>query len=196
MERQKNLLNLQGNKIDAILTDFDGTLVDTFYANFLAYQKVLNNYNYTLNLDLYKSFYGHNFKDLMKDLKINLNSETLHAIKEQKANIYPSFFHHIQLNHKLLDIIDYLKKLKLKTAIVTTAAKENVLNVIKYFAIESYFDEVITSEDVEIGKPNPNCYFKAAELLNVHIKNCLIFEDSKIGVEAAKNSGSNYIVIR
>ena len=57
------------------------------------------------------------------------------------------------------------------------------------------FSVTISADDVLITKPNPECYLKAAELLSVNIQRCLILEDSKTGVAAARASGAKVLAV-
>lgn len=54
---------------------------------------------------------------------------------------------------------------------------------------------MVTAEDVSNGKPDPECYFRAAEMLDVRIKDCLIFEDAEAGIQAAENAGAEVVVV-
>ena len=71
-------------RIKAIITDFDGTLVDTFMANFLAYHEVFKNYGYLLTKEQYKACYGLRF-DAFCD-KMNIPHDIRNSMKELKKN--------------------------------------------------------------------------------------------------------------
>ena len=181
-------------QIKAIITDFDGTLVNTFLSNYYAYKEACKQYGYTLTKEQYKEWYGLRYDDLCK--KIGISSEHKSAIKELKKKIYPSFFEYLTINQNLLSFINASKMMcGLKTCIASTASRENLYNVLKYFNIEEYFDIVITGENVSHGKPNPEVYNKALALLDCEPDEVLVFEDSNVGCEAAENAGINYVKI-
>lgn len=54
---------------------------------------------------------------------------------------------------------------------------------------------MVTAEDVSKGKPDPECYFRAAEMLGVRIEDCLVFEDAEAGIQAAENAGAEVVVV-
>ena len=141
----------------------------------------------------FKKWYGLRYDDLCK--KIGISNEHKSAIKELKKNIYPSFFEYLVLNKDLLDFIKASKNNGIKTCIASTASKENLYNVLRYFNIEEYFDIVITGENVSKGKPNPEVYIKALVLLDCEPDEAIVFEDSDVGCEAAENAELNYIKI-
>ena len=181
-------------RIRAIITDFDGTLVNTFMANYLAYYSACKHYGYNLTKEQYKEWYGLRYDDLCK--KIGISSEHKSAIKELKKKIYPSFFEYLTINQNILTFIKASKLIYgIKTCIASTASRENLYNVLRYFNLEEYFDIIITGENVDHGKPNPEVYLKALSLLDCEPDEALVFEDSEVGCEAAENAEINYIKI-
>ena len=178
-------------RIDAVITDFDGTLVNTFMANYFAYKLVLNNYGIKLSKEQYEEYFGLRFDSLCD--KLNVPNEIRDDIKKEKKESYPNFFSWLELNETLMKFIIYAKSIGIKTCIASTASKENLYNVLNHFGITGYFDVIITGEDVKYGKPNPEVYKKALELLKVNRDSAIVFEDSDTGCLAAYDAGINYI---
>lgn len=181
-------------QIKAIITDFDGTLVDTIIANCFAYSKAFEACGLKLDSNLYNDNYGLRFDDLCNKIGIEDN-EIKKKIRSLKANIYPKFFNHIRINDKLLTFIIMCKEQGIKTCIASTAAKKNLYGVLKYFNLDSYFDIIISGDDVSKGKPCPEVYIKALDLLDCEPEEALVFEDSEVGCEAAEAAGIQYIRI-
>lgn len=181
-------------RIRAIITDFDGTLVNTFTANLYAYQNACKQFGYELTKDQYKEWYGLRYDDLCKKIGISLEHKS--AIKELKKKIYPSYFGYLKLNEGLMRFIISFKTQGIKTCIASTASRENLYNVLNYFNLTNYFDIIITGENVTHGKPNPEVYNKALTLLDCEPDEALVFEDSEVGCEAADNAEINYIKVR
>lgn len=184
--------------IKLIITDFDGTLFNTFEANFLAYKEVLKNLHYNLDIETYRNLFGFRFDDFMKHLGIESNEEK-QKIRELKKKVYPKYFNHIQPNEALVTLLKTLKDKGIKIAIASTARKENLMNVLSYFDkrfnLLDLFDYVITGEDVTHGKPNPEVYNFTMSLANTLPSDTLVFEDSDVGITAAKNANTNVIKI-
>lgn len=182
-------------RIKAIITDFDGTLVNTFNANFYAYHGAFKQYGYELTRDQYKECYGLRY-DAFCD-KMDIKQDDRKPIKELKKKIYPDFFDYLTINQNLLTFIRASHILYgVKTCIASTATKENLYNVLKYFEIEDAFDIIITGENVSKGKPDPEVYLKALNLLECNTDEVIVFEDSEVGCEAAENAGLNYIKVK
>lgn len=180
-------------RIKAVITDFDGTLVDTFMSNYLAYKNACKQYGYELTENQYKEWYGLRYDDLCN--KIGILIDHRQVIKDLKKNIYTSYFDYLKLNKNLLNFIMMCHNYGIKTCIASTASRENLYNVLRYFNIEEYFDIIITGENVYNGKPNPEVYNKALVLLDCESDEALVFEDSNVGCEASENAEINYIKI-
>ena len=180
--------------IRAIITDFDGTLADTFEANLRAYQKAFLDVGITLTEERYRQCFGYRFDRFMTAMAIN-DAKTAHAIREAKAKYYPTYFNHLRPNRALISLIGTFHAMGGKTAIASTARKENLSNAIAFLGLNASFDLVYAGVDVKQGKPSPEIYIKTMEALSVEPRETLIFEDSKVGIEAAKASGANLMIV-
>lgn len=74
-------------------------------------------------------------------------------------------------------------------ALATSREKESAAIAIKRYSLRQYFQTMIFAEDVDKGKPDPEIFLKVASQLNIQPKNCLVVEDSKFGILAAKTAG-------
>lgn len=183
-----------GNEIKLIISDFDGTLVDTFYANFKAYQKAFSKNGLILTEDEYKNAFGLRYDDFMKRKGI-FEANTKAKIREMKSKFYPDFFSYLKKNDVLIKFIENAKKTGIKTALASTATKKNLMNVIDYLNINNIFDVILTGENTTKGKPDPEIYEKTLEICNCKCTQSLVFEDSEIGCKAAASAGIPYIKI-
>ena len=180
--------------IKAIITDFDGTLADTFEANLKAYQKVFSEIGKELTAESYKACFGLRFDRFMEVMGIT-ERETAIRIKELKKEYYSLFFDCLHPNQALIELIGSLKQLGVKVAIASTARKENLMNALNYLDVVGLFDLIYTAQDVKQGKPSPEIYDKTMAALRVRPADTLIFEDSEVGILAAKASGAHFIKI-
>ena len=180
--------------ISAIITDFDGTLVDTFEANLRAYQKAFNGVGLNLTAEKYRQCFGYRFERFMMAAGIT-DEKTWNYIREAKKDYYPQFFDYLKPNKALIELIDGFHQMGGKTAIASTARKENLMNVVNHLGVGDIFDLIYAGIDVKQGKPSPEIYYKAMEALGVGPDETLIFEDSEVGIQAAKASGAKYMVV-
>ncbi|WP_346684006.1 HAD family hydrolase [Megamonas hypermegale] len=99
-------------------------------------------------------------------------------------------------------IIKKLKEKKFTLAITTTTKRTNMeiyrtlnKNIISKASLDEYFDLIYTREDVAKIKPNPEVYLKAMQAFNAKPEQCIVFEDSLVGIKAAKNAGLKTVAI-
>ena len=182
------------NKINLLISDFDGTLVDTFQANLAAYKEAFKECGYDLMSEQYKECFGYRFDKFMDYMGID-NIETRKKIKEIKGEVYPKYFNLLKVNTSLLELIKSFKASGGKTAVASTARKKNLMNALNYIGVTDSFDLILAGEDVINGKPNPEIYLNVLSFFNMKPEEALIFEDSEIGMEAAKKAGISFIEI-
>lgn len=93
-----------------------------------------------------------------------------------------------------LELVHELQSQGVKTGLVS-ASPRNIVDAVLDNLGHELFPFSISSDDVERTKPNPDCYLKAAEMTDSDIRNCLIFEDSLTGMQAATSSGAYLIAV-
>lgn len=119
------------------------------------------------------------------------DSEILSAMHKAKKIAYKNHLDKAVLNKGLVDIIRLMRG-EYKTAVVTTASKENCWDILNQFEIAGLFDLVLTHDDITKSKPDPEGFLKAMEYFGAKPEDTIIFEDSTVGLEAAERSGAFY----
>lgn len=180
--------------IKAIISDFDGTLVDTFEANLRAYQDAFYNVGLALTAERYKECFGFRFERFMSAMGI-FDENTASKIQEAKKTAYPKYFNYLRPNNTLIELISTFHKMGGMTAIASTARRENLMNALNHLGIANQFDLIYAGKDVKEGKPSPEIYVKSMAALGVAPNETLIFEDSPVGFEAAIASGAKLIKV-
>ena len=82
-----------------------------------------------------------------------------------------------------------------RTGLATMSYRQEALHVLRALDLERLLDVVLTREDVQQPKPDPEIYLLAAKLLEVYPQDCLVLEDSPTGVQAAVSVGMNVIAV-
>jgi len=92
------------------------------------------------------------------------------------------------------DLLRNLNRRNIRKGIVTGGTRERVIQIVdKYF--DNEFACVVTSDDVENGKPHPEPFLKGAELLNLKPKECVVVENAPLGIQGAKEAGMTVIAV-
>lgn len=182
-------------EIKLLLIDFDGTLVDTRQANYRAYRDVLKEVNFDLDEEQYLStFFGMRCGEFMRQLGFT-DSYEIDRMRRRKIEIYPTHFDTVKLNEPLWDFAQSFRAQGGKVWIVSTGQTVNIQNVMNYLELGDKVDGLITGADVKNSKPSAECYLKAMSREGMTPEQSLIFEDSVVGIQAAIESGAQYIKV-
>jgi len=181
--------------IEAYITDFDGTLCDTKAANISAYSQAFKDADLTFDEALYVEHFGHRFDEMMDVIAPNTSEEQREVVKKQKALHYTTDLHLVSVNDSLVEILRTAKEAGKKIGLATTARRQNVEAILSHFSLLDLFDEMIFGEDVTKSKPDPECYTLIVERLGIAPENCIVFEDSSIGIAAAEAAGTHVLKV-
>ena len=95
----------------------------------------------------------------------------------------------------LFSLLDTLDRNRIPAAVATSTEKENALYTLKLCGIADRMEQMVFGDMVEHAKPEPDIFLKAAELLKLPTKGCLVLEDSPNGVKAAYSAGMKVIMV-
>ncbi len=175
-----------------ICVDLDGTLLDTVPANAASYRAALEEMGFTVTDEYYAAscnggHYTRFLRPLMGGDPCDADVERVH---DRKKELYSDFLDAVRPNTGLLETLRAMRAAGHDLACVTTGSKQNATEVLAHFGVRELFGLIVTGEDVEKQKPDPEGYCKAMEYFGVTPAETMIFEDSGIGLEAAKASGA------
>lgn len=181
------------NRLGALLVDFDGTLADTSAANFEAYRVALRERGFEVSRKQFdEAASGRHRSQFLRELAPTLDEAEVKAVASRKALVYEQLIPSIPINGALVQLIA-TRPGDCRTALVTTASARTVCAVLDYHDLGRMFDIVVTGDDVARHKPDPDCYELAARLLNVPAADCLVIEDSEIGIASARAFGAQIL---
>ena len=183
------------SNIKLILLDFDGTLADTRRANGEAYIQALSEVGITITLEEYNAkYFGMRCREFLRDVGIE-DDDAARQLRRRKVEIYPNYFNSVALNQPLWEWCMMMRRMGAKVWIVSTGHIDNIRNVMRYLNIVDGIDGIISGDDVTQPKPHPECFLRAMEIEGVTARETIIFEDSEMGLEAAKRSEAAYVKI-
>lgn len=176
--------------------DLDGTLFDTNLVNYYAYHQALKEEGFDLDKDYYISkCNGRHYTEFLPVITNNIEDSIIEKIHHRKKELYPNFLDKAIVNEALFEIIVGLKKIGYKAAVVTTASLKNTKDILIYYNKLECFDELVTAEDYQAKKPAPDSFLVAMKKFEVDPENTIIFEDSEVGIQAARASGASVFVV-
>ena len=184
--------------IKAILFDFDGVIANTLTYHVQAWQQVFDKYEVEIIPEDVFLLEGRMAEDLCKRLAekkgLSLDHTTIKQITKQKRAIYNQITK-ATVYPSIKTLLEYLKRISLKKALVTGSIIKNILPVAGKDFLEN-FDVIITSDQVTHTKPDPEPYLTAAEKLAVKPDECLVIENAPSGITAAKQAGMFCIAVK
>lgn len=167
----------------AILFDMDGVLVDSLDSWWKALNSALIKFKHQeiTRDEFIKTYWGY-------DLKANLKRLKLNPEVAQFCNII--YGNHLDYIKIYPDTINTLMKLtSYKKAIITNTPTDCARQILRKFQIETYFKQIITSDDVVKAKPDPEIIFKACERFGVDSQTVVLVGDTENDVKAGRAAG-------
>ena len=181
----------------AVIFDMDGTMIDNMMVHHRAWQRKLSELGLEMTLEeVHQKVHGVNIEILEKLFGDRFSLEERYKISEEKELEYQRIFEpDLKLVNGLPELLHDLKRNNIPMGIGSAAPPMNVDYVMNSLNLWHYFQTVKHSEDVVNGKPHPEIYLSVLEDLDVEAKDCLVFEDTPTGAEAAKRAGCKVVVI-
>ncbi|WP_386820689.1 HAD family hydrolase [Luteolibacter algae] len=182
---------------EAVIFDCDGTLVDTMPAHFEAWCEALASYGAAgiFQEDVFFAMGGRPTRDIVVDLNSEYNLKLdPEDIALAKREAFLKKLHKVELIEEVADFARSLRG-KMPLAVASGGSRYVVEKTLRLLECSDWFDEVVTADDVKNGKPSPDIFLKAAELLGIAPEKCLVIEDAPPGVIAAQAAGMQVVTI-
>lgn len=179
------------NKIEAVIFDLDGVIVDTAHFHFLAWRNLARGLGIDFTEEFNEKLKGiSRMESLEKILELGnmaseyteeektvlatkKNTEYVELLKDMKpTDIYPG----------IRELLNELKENNIK--IVLASASKNAPMILDALGITDLFDFVVNPESVEKGKPSPDIFLAGAKAVGVNPENCIGVEDAVAGIQA------------
>lgn len=166
--------------------DMDGTLIDTDFANFLAYKKAIHSVTKSDHELTYKSNTRFNRSNLKKAIP-NLTESEYEKIIQEKEFYYNEFLHETKLNPVITDIL-YKYSETNKTVLVTNCHKDRAMTTLKHFGLVDWFSNIFYREFSDKNKKT-NKFQNAISILGISPDLIIAFENEETEIEDAIEAG-------
>lgn len=182
--------------IAAVLLDMDGVVVDNLPYHVDAWLLFCEQHGIPLTREIfYKELNGMNSKDTFEWFyQREMSAEEVAHLEEKKELIYRNFYaDHRKAAPGLVTFLETLQKEGIPCALATSAGKGNIDFIVDGLGIRSFFKAIVGGGEVKKGKPDPEIYLKAAQILGVDPAQCWVVEDSLQGVQAGLSAGMQVV---
>lgn len=184
----------------AIIFDLDGVIVDTAKFHFLAWRKLANDLGFDFTKEQNEQLKGVSRVDSLKKIlewgDMELSEEEFQrqmAMKNENYLSYVDGMDDSEILPGVKKVLDYLDENEVPYAL--GSASKNARPILKKIDLYDRFDAIVDGTDVSKAKPDPEVFLIAADKLKVEPQDCVVFEDSVAGVQAANIGGMTSVGI-
>ena len=182
-------LKLPAGTFRAYLFDCDGTIVDSMPLHYIAWKTSLAEYDCVYDEKLFYSWGGRPIREIISLLnEMHGLNMPVDEVAEKKEQHYHSLLPQLK---GIPDVIEHIDAQhgKIPFAVVSGSRRSSVVGSLTSLGLLDKFDTLVCAEDYKHGKPAPDCFLMAAERLGIAPSDCLVFEDTDLGIEAATAAG-------
>ncbi|MGB2809028.1 MAG: HAD family phosphatase [Sedimentisphaerales bacterium] len=191
----------------AVIFDFDGVITDSEVLHLRAFNQVLAQHNIEITEEVYyKEYLGFTdldcFESVVDTNKLGLDSEQIKNLIKQKNKIFEELAaNEATIFEGVPEFLQMLSDNGVPMAICSGAVLEEIALILEKSQLGPFFEEIVSAEQIEKGKPDPEGFLLALKKLNEGSQNsiasneCVVIEDSHWGLDAAKAAGMHTVAI-
>jgi beta-phosphoglucomutase len=170
--------------------DLDGVIVDTAHFHFKAWKKTAEELGFDLTEELNEKLKGVSRIDSLQKIldwaDVSISKEKFDNLTYEKNEDYLAYVRQMTKDDVLPGVSAFIEKLKkLGYPIALGSASKNAKHILERVDLLGMFDAIVDGNSVTKAKPDPEVFLNAAKLLKVDPVDCVVFEDSVAGIQAA-----------
>jgi len=181
---------------DAILFDCDGTLADTMPAHYRAWLTVTQSHGIAFDEDRFYALGGRPTRDILGTLarEAGIEVDLDHGVQQKEA-AFLAQLGRVQAIDPVVEVV-LRSRGRIPMAVVTGGYRCVCEKILDHIGIAAAFATIVASEDTASHKPDPEPFLEAARRLGARPQRCVVWEDSDLGIAAARAAGMEWIDVR
>jgi beta-phosphoglucomutase len=189
---------MSGKNDKAAIWDVDGTLVDTAELHFQAWLEICREQGRDFTREDFAATFGQRNPEIIRTLfGERFSQKEIAELGDRKEVLYRSAASKgVELLPGARQRVEELHRAGFVQAIGSSAPRANLELILRLTGIARFFAAIVSSEDTQRGKPDPQVFLLAAERLGVPAARCVVFEDAVAGVQAARAGGMKCVAVR
>ncbi len=187
-------------RYEGIIFDLDGVIVSTDNYHYLAWKELADEYDIYFDEKINQRLRGvsrmESLDIILERASKNFSNEEKLQMADKKNKIYQEYLKQMTFEDLSLEVKETLDKLRennIKLAIGSSS--KNTKLILKQIGLDDFFDAISDGTMIEYSKPHPEVFMKAAELLKLDCKKCLVVEDAEAGCISAKSASMDVVGI-
>ncbi len=182
-------LKLPTGPFRAYLFDCDGTIADSMPLHYLAWRQALSEQGCDFPEKLFYEWGGMPVLEIISTLNRQQGLRMdVESVARRKENLYYEYLPRLTAVPEVLDVINSAHG-TLPFAVVSGSTRNSVTASLRALNLLDKFDTLVCAGDYSRGKPDPEAFLLAAERLGIPPSQCLVFEDTAMGIQAATAAG-------
>lgn len=178
------------DRVRAVIFDMDGVLVLSEDAHFRSWRDTAASYGAAVSHELFLSCFGRTNPDCIRTMIGEVSDARASEIAERKERAYRDIVRSaMPLAPGVRELLSAMRAAGVRTAIGSSAPPENVELLLEVGQLRPYFAAAVDGSMVARGKPAPDVFLRAGELLTVAPGACAVVEDAPAGILAARAAG-------
>lgn len=184
--------------INAVIFDWDGTLVQSKKVIAASFIKVFDEIGLSIDEHAIIGLMGPSaaiiFKKILSSLNVDFTEKLIENLANKRESAEINFSDKIRLNAGAYELLKNLKG-RVSLALASMNNKEVIRKHLETCQIASYFKTVLSADEVQEPKPNPEIFLKCSYKLGIDVSECVVIEDSVLGIQAAKKAKMKCIAV-
>lgn len=182
-------LKLPAGSFEAYLFDCDGTIADSMPLHYLAWTKALGEWHCEFDEDLFYAWGGMPTPQIIATLNERQGLKMpVETVAGRKEDLYFELLPHLKAVPEVLEHIE-AQHGRIPFAVVSGSARDSVTASLETLKLLDRFETLVCAGEYKKSKPDPEAFLLAATKLGVAPKDCLVFEDTEMGIQAATAAG-------
>jgi len=182
-------LQIPAGPFRAYLFDCDGTIADSMPLHYIAWTQAVGEWNCTFDEELFYQWGGKPVAEIVADLNVrNGCAMPVEVVAERKEGLYHELLPRLKAVPEVLEVIE-AEYGRIPFAVVSGSGRVSIVKSLTALGLLDKFPVLVGAEDYKRSKPAPDAYLLAAERLGVAPADCLVFEDTAMGIASATAAG-------
>lgn len=183
-------------KCKGVIFDMDGVLFDTERVYQETWHEIAAERQMVLDSGFLKAITGTSGATMLKVVEQFYHvSDGAEIISQCMKRIQEKLSVHVPLKKGVREILEFFREENMRIAIASSSSREQIESNLGMTGLCGYFDEIVSGREVAHGKPAPDIFLRAAEMIGCRPEECFVFEDSANGVKAGNAAGCVTIMV-